>query len=290
MKTTQLHSYLLALLTTLLWSFPYVLTPIVLQDFSVSSLALIRCAVASAALGCFVIAKGLPVPPLAVFPWFILGGATGFAVYFMAFNRGTLLLNATMTCILVSSAPIIIALLAQYFYHETLKRKEWLAIAAAFGGVLVMTLWGGSIVLTEGVFWVLGAAFLASVFMVLQRSLSRQYPPLLTISYSYIAATLMLLPFLPATLEELGAASANGIVLAVSLGALPSALGYFSWIKAISLAERTSDVANFMFLTPFLAFLLDYLITGQLPGAGTYIGGSVILASLFFFTMSRKAG
>lgn len=40
-----------------------------------------------------------------------------------------------------------------------------------------------------------------------------------------------------------------------------------------------------MFLTPFLALLLDYGVTGGLPDGATVAGGGIVLAALALFTL-----
>ena len=52
-----------------------------------------------------------------------------------------------------------------------------------------------------------------------------------------------------------------------------------AWAKAFSLAEKTSQVSNYMFLTPFLAALLDF----RIPDKATCIGGGIILFGVLIF-------
>jgi drug/metabolite transporter (DMT)-like permease len=92
------------------------------------------------------------------------------------------------------------------------------------------------------------------------------------------------------TSEQVLNAPPPGIWLVIFLGAGPSALAYLSWAKALSLAPNTSSISNYMFLTPFLALLLEYVVTKDLPGVATFVGGGIIMASLVIFLWaSRKA-
>ena len=73
---------------------------------------------------------------------------------------------------------------------------------------------------------------------------------------------------------------------AVYLGAMPSATAYLLWSRAFSLAEKTSDVTNYQFLTPLLSTAMGFAMLGEIPSLATIVGGLVIIASLVIF--SRK--
>ncbi|WP_207706694.1 DMT family transporter [Acetobacterium tundrae] len=54
-------------------------------------------------------------------------------------------------------------------------------------------------------------------------------------------------------------------VYVLILGVFSSAIAYVAWTKALSVAEKTSQVSNNMFLTPFLTSVLGFLIAGEIP-------------------------
>lgn len=289
MQRSLYLSQLYAILTIFLWSSAYVFTKIALDYYTYSSLALLRCAIASICLGGMLVVQGKPFPGVASLPHFLLSGAAGFALYILAFNKGSAALNPTTSCIIISTSPIITALFAQFCFRETLGRIKWAAIGVAFCGILIMTLWDGDISISKGIFWMLTAALLISVYNILQRSLAKSFDPLLVTSYSFFAGTVLLAPFLSEAVVQICNASASRIWLVIFLGAFPSAIAYVFWAKALSLAPSTSNVSNYMFLTPFIALLLDYIVTNRLPGIATFIGGGVIMASLIvFLCASRK--
>ena len=288
MRRDFLLSQLYAFSTVLLWSSAYVFTKVALLHFSFSSLAFLRCAIASLCLAGVLIIKRGPFPGIAALPRFIAAGAAGFALYILAFNKGSALLNPTTSCILISTSPIITALLAQKSFGEKLSRRQWIAIGTAFCGILVMTLRGGVPVISEGILWMLAAAFLISMYNVLQRSLARSYDALAITSYSFFAGTLLLAPFIPEAAGEISSASLAQAGLVCFLGACPSAAAYLLWAKALTLAPKTGNVTNYMFLSPFLSLLLEYIVTGQLPDMGTFVGGGIIIAGLALFTPAGK--
>ena len=290
MRRSLFLSQLTAGAAVALWSSAYVFTKVALGYYSVSALALLRCAVASVCLGTVLVLQRKSFPGAAAVPLFFVSGAAGFALYILAFNKGSETLNPTTCCILISTAPIITALLARVWFRETLARLQWAAICMAFCGILVMTLWDGELAVSGGAFWALAAAVLMSVYNIVQRFLTRRFEPLLVTAYSFFAATLLLAPFLPEAVAEIRGAAAPQVWLVVFLGICPSAAAYLLWAKALSLAPSTGSVANYLFLTPFLALLLEYVVTGGLPGGATFVGGAVIMASLVVFLRAGRRG
>ncbi len=286
------HPFLLsqayAFVTVLLWSTAYVFTKVALQYFSASSLGLLRCGVAALCLLLALGPKRFSRPPLKQLPLFLLSGAAGFGLYILAFNIGSSLLNPTTSCVIISMSPIITALLARLAFGEKLNAGRWAATGLSFGGVLLMFLWDGAFTLSAGLLWMLGAAVLISIYNVLQRGLARRYNPLQITAYSFFFGSLMLLGFLPEASAELQAAPLRQVGLVVFLGIFPSAVAYVAWSKALAITAKTSSVTNYMFLTPFLALLLEYAVMGAWPGTATFAGGGVILLSLLLFSLAGR--
>lgn len=289
MRGALIKSQMYAFLTVVFWSSAYVFTKTALEFFSVSSLAVLRCLVASLSLAGVAAFGKMPPPPLSAIPRFLLTGAAGFAFYVLAFNKGSVLLNPTTSCVIISTAPIITALLAYFRFGEKVGAPGVLAMGAAFGGILVMMLWNGVMDFSEGIVWIFGAALLISIYNILQRDLARRYGALHVTTYSFVAGTILLLPFLPEAAVEWSNAPLGQQALVCFLGVCPSAAAYLLWSKAMAIAPRTGGVANYMFLTPFFALLLEYAVTGDVPGPETFVGGGVILASLAVFAVSRRS-
>lgn len=281
-------SQLYAFITVALWSTAYVFTKVALAHFSAFSLGLVRCGVASLCLLAVLLLKREKPPAAAHIHLFLASGLAGFSLYLIAFNTGSATLSPTATCIIISLSPIITALLALILFKEKLNRRQWLATLLAFGGVVVMTLWDGAFSVSTGLLWTLAAAILVSVYNILQRTLSRRYGALGITTYSFFAGALFLTPFLPEAAAQLRSADETQLALACFLGVFPSALAYLFWGKAFAVAPKTSYVANYMFLTPFLALLLEYAILGTVPGIGNIVGGMIIILSLFLFISAKQ--
>jgi len=286
LHSTSSHYYALA--TVILWSSAYVFTKVALEHFTAASLGFLRCVVAAAVLAVVLAVKKAPRPKAADLPWFLLSGAAGFALYLLVFNRASAWLNPTTGCLVISTAPLITAILARAFFGEGLTALGWGAMVSAFGGVALLMLGKGEVTFTLGVLWMLLASLLISLYNIIQRKLSAGRDTLTVTAYSFFAGAILLAWGAPVALEECRSASTGYLAVAVYLGVFPSALAYLLWAKALALAPRTSSVTNHMYLTPLLSLILEYLILAGTPGLGTFMGGAVILASLVLFNLKGR--
>jgi drug/metabolite transporter (DMT)-like permease len=138
-----------------------------------------------------------------------------------------------------------------------------------------------------GHLWLLVAAFLLSAYNILQRRLTKKYPPLTTVVYSILLGEILLFAFAPGALAEAKNAPGIQFLYLAVLGVFSSAVAYFTWAAALARAEKTSSVSNYMFLTPLLAALLGYWLIGEKPSPSTVMGGAIILAGLAVFNFGE---
>lgn len=281
--TNQNRSRLFAIGTILLWSSAFVFTKIALGYFSPSSIGVLRYICASIFFIILVINKRIGLPTLKDVPLILVSGAMGFTLYMTFFNIGSGSLSPATASIIIATAPVITAVLSTLVFKEKIRTLGWVAIAIEFSGILVLTLWDGVFTINVGILWMLGSAICISVYNILQRHLNKRHSALQATSYSIFAGTLLLLVNLPHAATQLAAAPLRQWMVILFLGIFPGGIAYLWWSQALSTAQKTSDVTNFMFVTPFLATLLGFLIIGEIPSLSTIVGGVIILAGLFMF-------
>lgn len=275
------HPY--AMLTIFFWSLAYVLTRLTLQYFSAFSLGFLRYFVASCALIVMAVAAKMQLPRRKDLPWFLAAGAIGFFFYMIAFNQGQATVTAATGSVVIATVPVITALFARFVYKEKLKTYQWIAIFVEFAGVTVLTLMNSTFSFNTGLLWLLLAALALSIYNLLQRKLTRQYTALQASTYSILFGTCLLAVFTTASIREIGDAPAIQYLYLAILGIGSSAVAYVSWAKAFSKAQKTSQVSNYMFVTPFLTSILGFLLAGEIPDRATLAGGSIILLGVLLF-------
>jgi drug/metabolite transporter (DMT)-like permease len=280
------HPY--AMVTIIFWSLAYVLTRLTLQYFSVFSLGFLRYFVASCALAVIAVFIKMKPPHKSDWTWFLTAGAVGFFFYIIAFNKGEETVTAAAGSIMIATVPVITALLARFVYREKLCSYQWMAIVIEFSGILVLTLMNGVFSINIGLLWLFLAALALSIYNLLQRKLTKSYSALQASAFSIFFGTALLAIFLPASIREVSYVPGIQLIYIAVLGIFSSAIAYFSWSKAFEKAKQTSQVSNYMFITPFLASILGFLIAGEVPDRATMVGGAIIIFGVLVFNFGGK--
>ena len=278
------HPY--AAITIVFWSLAYVFTRLALQVFSTFSLGFLRYLIASAALIVIAFITKMKPPRARDLPLFAISGAVGFFLYMICFNQGQSTVTAATGSVVIATVPVITALFARFLYGEQLRPLQWTAIAVEFMGVAVLTLLNSSLSLNSGLFWLILAALELSGYNLIQRKLTKRYTALQASTFSIFFGTLLLAVFSSAALREVAHAPAIQFVYLGVLGIGSSAIAYVSWAKAFSKAKQTSQVSNYMFITPFLTSIFGFLFAGEIPDTATVIGGGIILLGVLLFNLS----
>ena len=281
---------ILAFCTVILWASGFPLTKIAMSHFSQNALGFLRCTVAAILL--FIIGKlssiRKPKRKMDIL-WFFLSGGMGFTLYMIMFNTGIRTLTSSTSSIIIAVTPILSAIAASRIYKEKIKAAGWCMIALAFVGVLILLMWNGVFSINVGLIWTLGASVVFCGYNILNRKLSAMgYTTLEIITYSMLCGTLLLAVFSVQGVSELVTAQPREILAVIYLGVMPSAAAYFLWGKAMSLADKTSEVTNFMFVTPLLSTAMGFIFLREIPNAGTFIGGAIIISSIILFNLKGK--
>lgn len=280
------HIY--AMITIIFWSLAYVLTRLSLQYFTPFSLGFLRYFVASSTLIIVWVLTRMKLPQRKDLPYFVIAGALGFFFYMIAFNLGQKTVTASTGSIVIATVPLLTAFIARFVYKEKLSFVQWLALIIEFAGVAVLTLMNGILSFNIGLVWLLLAALALSLYNLLQRRLTKKYTALQTSAFSIFFGTILLAVFLPVSVKQVFSAPPIQWVYLVILGVFSSAIAYVSWSKAFAKAEKTSQVSNYMFVTPFLTSLLGYLLADEIPELSTLVGGGIILFGVFVFNFGER--
>lgn len=285
--------HVLAGVTIVLWASSYTLTPYALHSFSPTALACLRNLFASVLLVIFGAIKKIGLPRLRDLPRFFFAGALGITLYVPVYNWGAQFISGTTSGLILATTPIFTAILARAIFAEKIRPGGWLAIAVGFGGILLMTLWSGADAAAGehslwGILSVLASAILFSGYNLTQREYGKRYTGLSAAIYSIVCGSALLLVFLPEAIPQAAAARPADLLLVAYLGLAPAATGFVLWTLALSMAKSTSLIANYMFVTPFIAMLMGLALSGTLPGTGTLVGGAVIILGLVLFSILNK--
>ena len=278
-----------AMLAIVAWALSYPLTRMVNGQFSAASIGFFRCMVAAIIL--LLIGKKEKIQPMRKehILLFALGGFVGFSGYLILFNTGMDSVLSSTASVIIATAPILTAIAAIKIYGEKINGIGWLSIGIAFFGVAVLLLWENGLSINKGAIWIGLAAILFSVYNLMNRELGlRGFSATEIVTYCMAFGAVELLPFAPSALQEAAASSLSDMLPVLGLAIFPSATAYLSWSKAMGYAQKTSDVTNFLFLTPLVTTIFGFFMMREVPNWGTVIGGVMIICALILFQKKGK--
>ena len=279
------HPY--ALITILCWAPTFVLSHIVAPYFSPASLGFLRYGLAAVILSGIIAVQRLKLPKLRDLPYFALAAVFGFSLYMIIFNKGTSMVTAATSSVVIAMTPVFTGILASILFRERLTKLQWAAMAIQFSGVLILVLAGNTFSFNEGVLWLLLCAFMLGSYNIIQRRFTKQYPAFVASAVTIIFGGLELIWVMPEAFREYQAAPPKMRFFVIFMGIFASALAYVTWTIAFSKAKKTSEVANYMFITPFFATLLGFILNNEIPGPQTIIGGLMILTGAVLFNRQK---
>ncbi len=215
--------------------------------------------------------------------WHALRGVMVIAMTFLNF-WALQFLQLTVTASIFFSVPLIIALVSATAFGEKLETGRWVAIVAGFAGVLTIV-HPGSADFHPAMLLSVVNAILYAFFMMMTRRLAAYDSPE-TIQYlPAIGAAIGLAPFALAAWE-----APSGWLewtVACLLGVL-GGIGHY----LLALAHRyapSSVIAPFLYQQVVYMALFGYLVFGDVPGPGVWIGAPIVIASgLYLFSRERK--
>lgn len=287
MKTWKNSYQTYASLTIAAWGLAFVFSRIALQSIHDTTLGLLRNLIASIALIFVIYLLKVRVFERKDLFTFMLSGGTGFFLFMFTFNKGAQSVTAATSSVVLATAPIFTALIARVFYQEKLRWFQWLAILIGFGGILLLAEGQGGLSANQGVIWLLLASLSLSIYNNIQRKLNKKYTSLQVSIYSILFGTLPFLFYLPHAIPEIKTFSLPLIGIVLTLGLLCTAFAYVSWSKAFSLAENTSQVSNYMFVTPILATFFGIILIKEIPDQNFLLSAGIILFALLMFNKGQ---
>ena len=269
------------------WATAFVLTKVVLKEVDAMSLGVLRYFFASIIVIFILIKKKISFPNLKDIPAFIFAGFSGYAGYIVLFNIATVLSSPSTLSVINALAPAITAIIAYFMFNEKIKLIGWIAMGISFCGILVLTLWNGTLTINKGVLYMLLGCFLLSTYNISQRYLTKKYSSFSVSMYSLLIGGILLVIYSPHSIANIPNISSSSLILIIYMAIFPSIISYFFWTKAFELAKSTTEVTSFMFATPVLATILGMIILGDIPKLSTIIGGVIIISGMILFNKTK---
>ena len=284
---TKLTAKECAFIAIFFWATAFVLTKVVLKEVDATSLGVLRYFFSSIIVIFILIKQKISLPKLKDIPAFVFAGFSGYAGYIVFFNMATLLSSPSTLSVINALAPAITAIVAYFMFNEKIKVIGWISMGISFCGILILTLWNGTLTVNKGIIYMLIGCILLSLYNISQRYLTKKYSSFDVSMYSMLIGGILLVAYSPNSLENIFSISFNSLILIIYMSVFPSIISYFFWTKAFEIAKHTTEVTSFMFVTPVLATLMGIIILGDIPKLSTLIGGVVIILGMIIFNKTK---
>jgi drug/metabolite transporter (DMT)-like permease len=279
---TDVPALAAGLVTVTLWGSAFVGIRAAGETLSPGSIALGRLLVCTAVLGAIALVQREPLPRRHDLLAIAAFGVLWLGIYSVTLNAAEQRIDAGTAAMLISTGPILIAILAGLVLEEGFPPRLFAGCVIAFTGCAIIgfaTSESGSRA-GIGVALCVIAAVAYAVAVVVQKSVLARVSPFQVTWLGCAAATLACLPFAPTLADEITTAGADPIAWTVYLGVFPTAIGFATWTFAL---KRTSAgrMAALTYLIPVVAILLGWAVLDETPPWLAAAGGALCVAGVY---------
>jgi drug/metabolite transporter (DMT)-like permease len=217
-----------------------------------------------------------------------LGAGALLAVHFWSWNASVLLTSVAASVVLVNTQPVVVALLSVMWLREPPSRRQWLGIAIALLGALLVALpdlaaadTGAHPRALFGDLLALVGAATAATYFVAGRKLRASLDLWPYVGLVYGSCLLVLLILAAAAGAPLAPQPPRELAIFAGLAVGPMLLGHtgLNW----ALKHSPAYLVNLTLLgEPVGATLIAALLPGihEVPGPATLLGGAVVLGGI----------
>ncbi|MEZ5703674.1 MAG: EamA family transporter, partial [Burkholderiaceae bacterium] len=256
-----------------------------LQSLSPMLLGALRFVAASVPFLLFVRRPALPWRYLVAYG--LAQGVGQFGLLFLGLHLG---MTAGMASVVMQTQAFFTLVMAVAFLSESARRTQWLGLAIAFGGLLLIAVShgeGAQQMTLAGFVLTLGAAFMWAVSNMVVRQAARagSYGPFAFIVWSSLVP---ILPFfaLSAWIDgpremwaQLVAIDGRALLSVLYLALLATLLAYTLWTRLLQ-SHPAGRVTPFSLLVPVVGLLAAMALLGEHPAPWQWAGTAAVLGGM----------
>ncbi|HDR8070301.1 DMT family transporter [Bacillus cereus] len=294
MKQTILGAICLSLAASI-WGGMYVVSKYVLDFIPPLTLVLLRFIIAFVVLyGILKLAEKKQKKKVTIRKkdW-LLFAWIGFIGYFISITCqfiGTKLSDAHTGSLVTSATPAFMVIFAALILKEKLTARRLLSTIIATIGVIIVIGWDieiGSYFI--GTIILVGAAITWALLSIYVKIASIQFSSLVITTYAIFFSLFFITPFMIWELQTSSIGTVNTYVIlgVLYLGIVSTAGAFFLWNKGLELMNASIG-SLFFFFQPIVGSLLGWLLLNETLNSNFFIGGILIICSVFITTFEKK--
>jgi drug/metabolite transporter (DMT)-like permease len=200
-------------------------------------------------------------------------------------------IDSGMAALIVATVPLWLVLIGRFVLRDKVSWREWLGIAAGFGGLVLLVNpgqsgavdpFGAALVVFASISWAAGSLY--------ARSAKLPSRPLVGTAMEMLCGGLAL-GVVGIASGELGRLDVSAISMESLLGlgwliVFGSIVGFSAYVWLLRVT-RTSLVGTYAYVNPVVAVLLGWAILGEAVTLGTFIAGGVIVVAVALIVSAR---
>jgi len=218
----------------------------------------------------------------------VLGFINPFLYYLVLFRTYSLL-PAQEAQALNYTWPIMLALLSVPLLDQRIRVRNILGIFISFFGVLIISTRGDITTLKfanpYGAFLGLMSALIWAIYWIL--NLRDQRQAVIKMFFNFAFGFIYTLFFIILT-HDFIIPSLEGLLGAMYVGTFEMGITFLLWLKALELSETTAQIANLVYLTPFISLVIIHFVVGEKILISTIIGLALIVAGIIYGGTKRE--
>ena len=177
--------------------------------------------------------------------------------------------------------PVMLVLLSIPLLHQRIRLRSILAIIISFIGVFIIAT-GGDILgfrftSTAGVLLAVSSAGIWALFWIYNVKDKRDEAVRLFLNFTFGSAYIFLSMLLFAKVEI---PNLTGFLGAAYIGLFEMGITFLVWLKALNLSRTTANIANLVYLAPFLSLVVISFAVGEKILFSTIIGLILIIGGI----------
>jgi len=194
--------------------------------------------------------------------------------------------TASNTGWIIGTAPIFMAILGLIFFKEKLNALKIIGIITATFGLLLLVGKGDlsniDLIKNKGDLLVLSSSFTWGIYSMVNKKISLNYPPLMTILYLFIMMAIIIIPFTvsASSINSVKNLSGLGWIAILFLGLLCSGVSYVIWAYALREME-SAKVGAYLYFEPFVTVLTAWIFLREEITLLMILSGLIITAGVF---------
>jgi len=283
---SKAYRYLLILLAVIFWGTSFVATKDLLYEIKPVTIIILRLILAVALLTSIALyTKRKFAINLKSHSWiFILALVAVFHLWIQV--TGLQYTTASNTGWIIGTAPVFMAVLGFIFYKEKISLLQISGIVVAIAGLLLLIGKGDitniSLIENKGDLLVLASAFTWGVYSMVNKKISLDYSPLMTILYLFLMMAIIIIPF---NLDSETISSVNNLspvswMWVLFLGIFCSGIAYVIWAQALRDME-SAKVGAFLYFEPLVTVIAAWFFLNEEITLLMIFSGLLITAGVF---------